>query len=133
MHLNEISLELKRSIEDNRADTLDLSPGEIAGFLNICRRSLNEYIIHANQQLGPDSEAYIPNLELEKIDSIFRELSDNFFPMAHSNESLRRLQIVDKDKYHRIADGLLRLSRLGEEAVDLSEDLSQSITRLINP
>jgi hypothetical protein len=133
MHLNEISLQLKRSIEDNRADTLDLSPGEIAGFLNICRRSLNEYIIHANQQLGPDSEAYIPNLELEKIDSIFRELSDNFFPMAHSNESLRRLQIVDKDEYHRIADGLLRLSRLGEEAVDLSEDLSQSIRRLINP
>jgi hypothetical protein len=133
MYLNEISLQLKRSIEDNRTDTLDLSPGEIAGFLNICRRSLNEYILHANQQLGPDSEAYIPNLELEKIDSIFRELTDNFFPMAHSNESLRRLQIVDKDEYHRIADGLLRLSRLGEEAVDLSEDLSQSIRRLINP
>jgi hypothetical protein len=133
MHLNEISLQLKRSIEDNHTDTLDLSPGEIAGFLNICRRSLNEYIIHANHQLGPDSEAYIPNLELEKIDSIFCELTDNFFPMAHSNESLRRLQIVDKDEYHRIADGLLRLSRLGEEAVDLSEDLSQSIRRLINP
>ena len=53
--------------------------------------------------------------------------------MAHSNEPLRRLQIVDKDEYHRVADGLLRLSRVGEEAQDLSENLSQSIRRLINP
>ena len=133
MHLNENILQLKQSIEDNHTDTLDLSPGEIAGFLNICRRSLNEYILHANQQLGQDSEAYIPKIELEKIDSIFRELTDNFFPMAHSNESLRRLQIVDKDEYSRIAEGLVRLSRVGEEALDLSDNLSQSIRRLINP
>ena len=133
MELKNISLYLKQSIEDNNADTLDLSPWEIAGFLNICHRSLYAYISHANEQLGSDSEAYIPITELEKIDSIFRELTDNFFPMAHSNEPLRRLQIVDKDEYHRVADGLLRLSRVGEEAQDLSENLSQSIRRLINP
>ena len=133
MLLNEISLHLKQSIENNHTDALDLSPWEIAGFLNICHRSLYAYISHANEQLGSDSEAYIPITELEKIDSIFRELTDNFFPMAHSNEPLRRLQIVDKDEYHRVADGLLRLSRVGEEAQDLSENLSQSIRRLINP
>jgi hypothetical protein len=133
MSLNKIGLDLKQSIEDNNADTLDLSPWEIAGFLNICHRSLCAYICHANEQLGPDSEAYIPITELEKIDSIFRELTDNFFPMAHSNESLRRLQIVDKDEYQRIADGLLRLSRVAEDALDLSENISQSIRRLINP
>ena len=133
MELKNISLYLKQSIEDNNADTLDLSPWEIAGFLNICHRSLYAYICHANEQLGPDSEAYIPITELEKIDSIFRELTDNFFPMAHSNEPLRRLQIVNKDEYHRVADGLLRLSRVGKEAQDLSENLSQSIRRLINP
>ena len=133
MLLNEISLHLKQSIENNHADALDLSPWEIAGFLNICHRSLYAYITHANEQLGSDSEAYIPITELEKIDSIFRELTDNFFPMAHSNEPLRRLQIVDKDEYHRVADGLLRLSRVGEDAQDLSENLSQSIRRLMNP
>ena len=133
MELKNISLYLKQSIENNHADALDLSPWEIAGFLNICHRSLYAYISHANEQLGSDSEAYIPITELEKIDSIFRELTDNFFPMAHSNEPLRRLQIVDKDEYHRVADGLLRLSRVGEEAQDLSENLSQSIRRLINP
>jgi hypothetical protein len=133
MELKNISLHLRQSIEDKHTDTLDLSPWEISGFLNICHRSLHAYICHANEQLGPDSEAYIPITELVKIDSIFRELTDNFFPMAHSNESLRRLQIVDKDEYQRIADGLLRLSRVGEEALDLSENLSQSIRRLINP
>ena len=133
MELKNISLYLKQSIENNHANALDLSPWEIAGFLNICHRSLYAYISHANEQLGSDSEAYIPITELEKIDSIFRELTDNFFPMAHSNEPLRRLQIVDKDEYHRVADGLLRLSRVGEEAQDLSENLSQSIRRLINP
>jgi hypothetical protein len=133
MNLNEISINLKQSIEGKHVDTLDLSSWEIAAFLNICHRSFHAYICYANDQLGLDSEAYIPITELVKIDSIFRELTDNFFPMAHSNESLRRLQIVDKDEYQRIADGLLRLSRVGEEALDLSENLSQSIRRLINP
>lgn len=133
MNLNNISLHLKRSIEDKHTDTLDLSPWEIAEFLNICQRSLSAYICYANELLGPDSEAYIPITELEKIDSIFRELTDNFFPMAHSNESLRRLQIVDKDEYDRIAANLVHLSRVGEEALDLSENLSQSIKRFINP
>ena len=133
MEIRNISLHLRQSIEEKNTDTLDLSPWEIARFLSICHRSLHAYICHANEQLGPDSEAYIPITELEKIDSIFRELTDNFFPMAHSNEPLRRLQIVNKDEYHRVADGLLRLSIVGEEAQDLSENLSQSIRRLINP
>lgn len=133
MDLKSISLHFKQSIEEKNTDTLDLSPWEIAGFLNICHKSLHAYICHANEQLGLDSEAYIPISELEKIDSIFRELTDNFFPMAHSNESLRRLQIVDKDEYHRVLEGLSRLSRVGEEALDLSENLSQSIRRLISP
>lgn len=133
MELEDISGRLKQAIKDKHVDSLDLSPWEIAAFLNVCHKSLHAYICHANDQLSPESEAHIPINELAKIDSIFRELIDNFFPMAHSHESLRRLQIVDKDEYHRLAQGLLQLSRLGEEAGDLSEHLSHSIRRLINP
>jgi hypothetical protein len=133
MEIKNISLNLKQSIQGNQVQTLDLSPGEIAGFLDICRISLCKYICHANEQLGADSEAYIPIIEIEKIDSIFRELSDNFFPMAHSNESLRRLQIVDKVEYHHIMQGLLHFTRMSHDAHELSKDLSQSIERLINP
>jgi len=133
MDLKNINIQLKQSIERDHVDTIDPSPWEIAGFLSICHRSLHAYIAHANEQLGIESEAYIPPIEVEKIESIFRELTDNFFPMAHSNESLRRLQIVNKEEYERIVAGLLSLSRLGEEATYLSENLSQSIRRLINP
>jgi hypothetical protein len=133
MEIKNISHKLKQSIQKNQAETLDLSPGEIAGFLEICRLSLREYIYHANEQVGPDSEAYIPSIELEKIDSIFRELTDNFFPMAHSNESLRRLQIVDKDEYRRVMEGLLHLTRMSKDAHVLSKSLSESIDRLIHP
>ncbi len=133
MNLKDINLNLKQKIQQNCAETLMLSPGEIAGFLAVCHQALNSYVLNANAQLGEDSEAYLTVAEIEKIDSIFRELSDNFFPMAHSNEPLRRLQIVDKDEYLRVSEGLLRLSRIGEEASELSECLSQSIERLINP
>ena len=133
MELKKINLNLKQKIQQNNAETLMLSPWEIAGFLEVCNQALNGYILNANEQLGEESEAYIAKLEIEKIDSVFRELSDNFFPMAHSNEPLRRLQIVDKDEYLRVSEGLLRLSRIGEEASELSGCLSQSIRRMINP
>ena len=133
MEIKDINFHLKQSIEGGYANTLDLSPSEIAAFLSICHRSLHAYICYANEQLAPDSDAHIRNTELIKIDSVFRELTDNFFPMAHSNESLRRLQIVDKDECNRIAEGLVRFGKLEEDVSDLTESLSQSIRRFINP
>jgi hypothetical protein len=133
MELSNISLNLKQSLQQNDSETLDLSPGEIAGFLEICRQALCDYVCYANAQLDSDSEAFLPVTEIEKIDSVFRELTNNFFPMAHSNEQLRRLQIVDKTEYRNVMEGLSHLARVGEDARELSEHLSQSIGRLINP
>lgn len=112
MDLKNISLHLKQSIMDQHANTLSLSPWAVAGFLDICRRSLCGYISHANEQLGTDSEAYISTTELEKIDSVFRELSDNFFPMAHSNMPLRDLQIVNKSEFERIQSNLAHMENI---------------------
>ena len=133
MELSNISLNLKQSLQQNDAKILDLSPGEVAGFLEICRQALRGYVSYANAQLGSDSEAFLPVTEFEKIDSVFRELSDNFFPMAHSNGNLRHLQIVNKTEYRHVMEGLSHLNRMGEEVRELSEQLSQSIGRLINP
>ena len=133
MELKSISLNLKHSIQQNHSATLDLSPGEIAGFLDVCRQALHGYVCHANAQLGSDSDALLSIKELEKIDSVFRELTDNFFPMAHSNEPLRKLQIVDKAEYQRVLQQLSYLITMGHEVNELSKDLSQSIERLINP
>ena len=133
MELSNISLNLKQSLRQNDSETLNLSPGEIAGFLEICRQALCGYVCYANAQLGSGSEAFLPVTEIEKIDSVFRELTDNFFPMAHSNEKLRHLQIVDKTEYRHVMEGLSHLTRMGDDARELSEHLSQSIGRLINP
>jgi hypothetical protein len=133
MNLENINKNLKRAMRQNGRDALELSPGEVAGFLEICRQSLLDYIGHANERLSADSEAYVPTVELEKIDSIFRELTDNFFPMAHSIEPLRRLQIVDKQEFDHVRNRLLDLSQMARDAHSLSADLSESIGRLINP
>ena len=133
MNVENISLYLKQSIMDEHANTLSLSPWAIAGFLDICRRSLYGYITQANEQLGTDSEAYISTTELEKIDSVFRELSDNFFPMAHSNMPLRNLQIVDKVEFNRIKDNLEHMKHISNDINQISKELSESIQCLINP
>ena len=133
MNVENISLYLKQSIMDEHANTLSLSPWAIAGFLDICRRSLYGYITQANEQLGTDSEAYISTTELEKIDSVFRELSDNFFPMAHSNMPLRNLQIVDKVEFNRIKNSLEHMKYISDDINQISKELSESIQCLINP
>ena len=133
MQLKNLNLNLKQKIQQNSVDTLMLSPDEIAGFLAICNEALISYVLNANAQLGGHSEAFITTVEVEKIDSVFRELSNNFFPMAHSNEPLGHLQIVNKDEHRRVIHGLLTLTRLGHDAHELSKYLSESIERLINP
>lgn len=133
MELSNISLNLKQSLQRNDAKILDLSPGEVAGFLEMCHQALCGYVFYANAQLSPDSEAVLSVADIEKIDSVFRELTNNFFPMAHSTENLRYLQIVNKTEYRHVVEGLSHLKRMGEDARDLSEHLSQSIDRLINP
>lgn len=133
MELRNISFNLRQPIQQNQVKTLDLSPIQIAEFLDICRRSLCEYICHANEQLGADSEAYIPAKELESINSVFIELSNNFFPMAHSTSPLRDLQIVDKPDFLDIKRNLEYMKNISNTANEISKHLSDSIQRLINP
>jgi len=133
MDFTNINISLKRAMQENECAALQLSPWQIAGLLDIFRESLCGYVKNANEQLGAHAEAYISAVELEKIDSIFRELTDNFFPMAHSNEPLRRLQIVDKQEFDHVRNRLLDLSHMARDAQSLSADLSESIGRLINP
>ena len=131
MELKNISLNLKQSI--NHVRTLDLSTVDIVEILQIYRQSLYNYICYSNEQLGSSSEAYISKIELEKIDSLYCELINNFFPMAHTNSPLRNLQIVDKEEFRLVMQGLSHLERMGQDARELSEYLSPKIERLINP
>jgi hypothetical protein len=140
MDAKNINLILRQAIQENHLGALELSPWQIARFLEIFSKSLHDHVCNANEQLGADSEAYIPPIELEKIDSFFRELIDNFFPMAHSYEPLRNLQIVERDKFLRVQQHLMELRHVREHAreasdrlSDASDRLSDSIQRLFNP
>ena len=133
MELKKISLNLKHSIIHNNQNILDYSPYSVAEFLDIYSKILQSYICYANEQLGEDSEAYISKNELEKIDSLFRELTDNFFPMAHTNNPLRDLQIVETEKFRVFQNRLMHFIDHNQRTNEISEYLSESIERLTNP
>ena len=133
MELKKISLNLKHSITHNNQNILDYSPYIVAEFLDIYSKILQSYICYANEQLGEDSEAYISKNELEKIDSLFRELTDNFFPMAHTPSPFRDLQIVEKEKFRDFQKLLNEFIKQNQRTNEISEYLHESIERLNNP
>jgi len=130
MELKDISHNLKQSIARNNVETLDLSPYAVGAFLEICYEALYSYICFSNEQLGKSSEAYITKIESEKIDSIFRELALNFFPMAHTETPLRDLKIIDKRELYPVLEQLHLLTKVTEETNQISRDVRKSIERL---
>lgn len=99
MELKNISAQLKEKIELHNTKTLEMCPWETADFLLKCGVALIKYIVYTNNQIEQDSEAFLSKSEIEKIDGLFRELGDNFFPMAHTTEPLRYLKIVNNREY----------------------------------
>ena len=74
-------------------DPKTLPPDELSGFL------ADFWALFLKLHSGvAKNEERLTSAELEKINGIIKELSDNFFPMAHSDEPLRMLAIVEKRK-----------------------------------
>jgi len=132
MELKKISLSLKQSIARNNVETLELSPYAVGAFLEICHEALYSYICFSNEQLGTSSEAYITKIELEKIESTFRELALNFFPMAHTETPLRDLKIIDKRELYPMLERLNVLTDVSKETSYISREICESIERLID-
>jgi hypothetical protein len=99
MKIDQISKELKDNIKSFNRDTLAMNPYEIACFLSRCGEILLKYVEYTNKQLDTTSEEYINGEDITKIDNLFREMGDNFFPMAHTTEPLRNLKIVNDHEY----------------------------------
>jgi hypothetical protein len=99
MKIDQISKELKDNIKNLNRDTLSMNPYEIACFLSRSGEILLKYVEYSNKQLDTTSEEYINGEEITKIDNLFREMGDNFFPMAHTTEPLRNLKIVNDHEY----------------------------------
>jgi len=99
MKLEFISAHLKERLQRYGRETLSMDPYDTANFLLLCGEILLKYIDYSNKQIEPDSQAIISKTDLNKIDDLFRELGNNFFPMAHTNDPLRNLKIVNARQY----------------------------------
>jgi len=99
MKLEFISAHLKERLQRYHGETLSMGPYDTANFLLLCGEILLKYIDYSNKQIEPDSQAIISKTDLNKIDDLFRELGNNFFPMAHTNDPLRNLKIVNARQY----------------------------------
>ena len=139
----------------HNGDTVSMSPWETADFLLLCGEILIKYIEYSNKQVEPDSEAFLSKSEIAKIDNLFRELGDNFFPMAHTTAPLRVLKIVNARQYedlnNRVENLLMtflhhnednfaeiiaindRNLRLSREIFDRFENLKREIRTVLNP
>jgi hypothetical protein len=104
MGMQEIGIELNDALGQFERGAHNMCPDEVALFLRISSEALVNYIHNSNDQLGEDSMGFVPPMEIDKINFIFRELIDNFFPMAHTNRPLSELKIIETVKVHIIRD-----------------------------
>ena len=130
MYIEDISTELKYELQIFNQDALMMSPYEIANLLIVCKDALLKYIEFSNQQLGQESQGYFGKDDSKKIDSLFRELGDNFFPMAHTNQRLGQLKIIDSERgeklinsFNELGNQMFMVARGLAEIQNVSQDL----------
>lgn len=120
MTLEFISSQLKEESQRFDSDTLSLGPYDTANFLLLCGEMLLKYVEYSNKQLEPDSQAFLSTSDISKIDSLFRELGNNFFPMAHTDAPIRYLRIVNAQQFENLND---RIENVIMHFTQTSEDI----------
>ena len=121
MGLQQIGTELNEALSQFELGAHNMSPDEVALFLRISSEALVNYIRSSNDQLGEDAMGFVPPVEIDKIYFIFRELIDNFFPMAHTNRPLGELRIFEMDKIRMVGMLLLQSAEIEARRRDLND------------
>jgi hypothetical protein len=57
---------------------------------------------HIRENEGIDQEKLFSQEQMQNIMGLFQELTDNFFPMAHTQERLGRLKIINGEEGNRL-------------------------------
>lgn len=131
--LKEICQNLKQKIPFEK-NALEIYPDKIFDILDVSCKSLCEYIIFSNQVNKNSPELIISNEQLESIKSVFKELMDNFYPMAHTDKPLKELQIIDKESFLILKNEIENYQRYFQySTIEFSEQLIKSVDRLMNP
>ena len=120
MQLVDIAFRLKDVTNASSPDPLQMAPYIIANLLLKYGEIIILFAEYSNLQLGNDSSVLIEKENLKKIDSLFRELGNNFFPMAHTNVSLDKLKIVDGARCNQIR---ILFDDLSDQIVGLEREI----------
>jgi hypothetical protein len=129
MSMTTINLNIRRAMQRLDARDRPDSPAAVTTVLRASHEALLAFIRHANAELGQDSEACISRAELNLINGVYAELLDNFLPMAHTDQPLQALQIIERQKANQVHQELEELRRLTEHARALSEDAMRLAAR----
>ena len=96
--LNELSKSLKESIvfaeNKNQENVLSMNVDDISGVLRRIESILHGYIEFLNNHEDVLEENKITENQSMFFQYFLSELSDNFFPMAHTQAPLRNLKII---------------------------------------
>jgi hypothetical protein len=127
MNPSEINRGLKRALEHHPAAALPGSPYTVIEILRLSHDALEAFVQHANTELAATPEACVSRDEMEKIREVYAELLNNFFPMAHTDQPIRELQIIERRRIAHLRGLLGEFMGLHEHARMLSEE-SRRIT-----
>lgn len=128
-----ITQNLKQKIPTER-NALNIYPDKIWDILDVSCQSLYEYIRYSNKLNENNPESYISDEQIETIKSTFKELLDNFYPMAHTNKPLRELQIIEKESFLRLKNEIQHYQNSCQNStIKFSDELIKSVDRLMNP
>ena len=136
MTLEFISAQLKKESKRFSRETLSMGPYDTANFLLLCGKILLKYVEYSNKQLEPDSQAYLSESDISKIDDLFQELGHNFFPMAHTEAPLRDLQIMNTIQFENLSERVeyvfMNFIRNSEAALAAQVNIDHDLVRMRN-
>lgn len=127
MQLHDISINLRDNLQAFNQNPLMMSPYEIANFLKFCNDALLNYVQYSNSQLSQELQGYVSEDDAEKINALFQELSDNFFPMAHTDTRLGLLKIIESRKLYELNEQLREMSYLSHEFKNRMDRILQQL------
>ncbi len=122
--------EMRNFIENAPSNTLELNAYQVANFLDIAGRILIENLKAGGDKNSFDPDSTFSDSELKLIGSVFKELSDNFFPMAHSQKPLRDLEIKEKGDMASLKSLMGGAQYKMEEVIEIFDELKHCIRQL---
>jgi hypothetical protein len=145
MSVQEIAVNAKNRLDEFEARSprfwTNLGVGEVSAVLRIVGEAFRLLDQLARESDGADESTLLTQEQLRNILGLLNDLGDNFFPMAHTQEPLGALKIINGEEANRLdsfqersIDGLSArmrtLSEIINETLHLLNDTQAEINNL---